>query len=250
MGTDFRLGIQSYCFRKFKPLDSLIDCLKKVGLKYFELWPGHQPANDAPEALDAALAALARAGIQPDGYGAVRLDADEAKARRIFEFCKRAGLTALTVTEVAADAEKLADGLAEEYGVNIALHNHGRRHDLGRYDAIQALLDRTSQRFGVCLDTAWALDADEDPLAGVDRFGARLYGVHLKDFVFDGPAERPHRDVIIGTGGLDLPAFMKRLDGIGYRGFLSLEYEGNPEDPFAEVISCKDAVENAIAALV
>ena len=41
MSVEFRLGIQSYCFRNFQPLSSLIDCLKQVGLRYVEVWPGH-----------------------------------------------------------------------------------------------------------------------------------------------------------------------------------------------------------------
>ena len=106
---------------------------------------------------------------------------------------------------------------------------------------------QTSQRFGVCLDTAWFLDAEEDPLRAIDEFQDRLYGVHLKDFVFN--ADGKHEDVIIGTGGLDLPKFMKKLQEIDYNGYLSLEYEGDEHNPIPNTVKCVEAVRNVIREL-
>ena len=37
----------------------------------------------------------------------------------------------------------------------------------------------TSPRIGLCLDTAWALDAHEDPVAMAGKFADRLYGVQF-----------------------------------------------------------------------
>jgi sugar phosphate isomerase/epimerase len=71
--------------------------------------------------------------------------------------------------------------------------------------------------------------------------------VHLKDFVFDG--QGGHQDVIIGRGGLDLPQFMKRLQDVRYHGHLSIEYEGDPDDPLPQVIECVRVVRDAIDGL-
>ena len=139
------------------------------------------------------------------------------------------------------------DRLAEEYGVNVAVHNHGRSHQYGRFDQLQAILGRSSRRIGLCLDTAWFLDADCDPLEAADLFQDRLYGVHLKDFVFD--SQGGHRDVIIGTGGLDLPGLMRRLRDVGFGGYLSIEYEGDPDNPLPQVIECVQAIRSVIASL-
>jgi inosose dehydratase len=243
VSAEFRLGIQSYCFRKFQPLSSLIDCLQKVGLSYVEIWPGHLDYTAGEGVVRDGLDALKEAGITIDSYGVVGVGADEAKDRELFDFCRMAGLRAFSIGGVKDDAIDLVEDLCEEYDINVAIHNHGRRHEFGSFDVLDDLFSRTSSRIGLCMDTAWALDSGEDPVAGVERFGDRLYGVHLKDFVFD--SEHKPKDVIIGTGGLDLPAYMDALEGIGFDGYMSLEYEGNADDPMDEVMACMRAVQKA-----
>ena len=87
-------------------------------------------------------------------------------------------------------------------------------------------------------------DAGCDPVEAIDVFQDRLYGVHLKDFVFDD--QGGHQDVIIGTGGLDLPTFMRRLEDIGFDGYLSIEYEGDPDHPLPQVKECVRVVQAVI----
>lgn len=246
MAAEFRLGIQSYCFRNFKPLDSLINCLRKVGLKYVELWPGHCNSQADEAELRTTLETLAAAGIGPSSYGQVRFTGDSQADRSVFDFCRLAGIKAITadvVPEAIAATEKLCD----EYDINLAIHNHGRKHQYGHMQQLDELFAKTSSRFGLCLDTAWMLDAGDDPLAAVEHYADRLYGVHLKDFVFD-DAGKP-KDVIIGQGGLDLPRLMQMLNEMDYCGYLSIEYEGNPDEPVNEVTACVQAVNAAIAAL-
>lgn len=244
MAAEFRLGIQSYCFRKFLPLDELIDALKQAGLSYVEIWPRHIPFDADPAEQDKALATLKENGITIDSYGCVNFGADEAKNRQILDFCKKAGVKAISA-DPDPEAVALMERLCDEYDINLAVHNHGRRHRYGRYDQLDELFGRTSPRFGLCLDTAWLLQVDEDPVEALDRYKERLYGVHLKDFVFD--EEGKPEDVIVGTGGLDLPAFMKRLDGMGFTGYLSLEYEGDADNPLPKVKECIAVIRKVIA---
>jgi len=246
MSADFRLGIQSYCFRNFRPLNELIESVKKVGLSYLELWPGHQGADTDPSELQRMLDTLTESGITLESYGNIKFTADEQAGRNVFEFCRMAGIRAVTA-DVDPEAVELTEGLCDEYDINLAIHNHGRAHRYGKMAQLDELFGRTSKRFGLCLDAAWTLDAGEDPLEAVDRYKERLYGVHLKDFSFD--KEGNHQDVIIGTGGLDLPRLMSMLEAMNYRGYLSLEYEGNPADPFEEITECVQVVQDAIAAL-
>jgi len=244
MSAGFNLGIQSYCFRKFLPLPELIDALRQAGLAYVEIWPRHLQWTLGKTEVEGALALLQQEGIAVSAYGAVEFSNDEAAARPIFAFARQAGIGALTVTKVEPDALPLIDRLSQEYGVLVAIHNHGRHHHYGRFEQIEEVFSQTSHRYGLCLDTAWFLDAGCDPIEAIDTFQDRIYGVHLKDFVFDD--QEGHRDVIIGTGGLDLPRFMKRLQEIGFAGYLSIEYEGDPDDPLPQVIECVRVVREAI----
>ncbi len=139
----------------------------------------------------------------------------------------------------------LLDRLAEEYGINIAIHNHGRKIPFGFCWELDRAFQQTSRRIGLCLDTAWALDAREDPLAMAERYADRLYGVHLKDFTFD-RAGNPE-DVIIGTGNLRLPAFLRTLRAVNFQGYLSLEYEGDENNPLPSVQQCLVRMKQEIA---
>jgi len=246
MAAEFRLGIQSYCFRKFLPLNELVGALKEAGLSYVELWPRHIPF-DAPQAEQSqALATLKKNGITVDSYGVIGFDRDEAKSRKVFAFAKKAGLRAISA-DPDPDALKLTQALADEYDINLAVHNHGKKHRYGRFDQLDELFSITSSRIGLCLDTAWLLQVGEDPVEALDRYQERLYGVHLKDFVFD--AQGNPQDVIVGAGGLRLPAFLKRLSGQDFRGYLSLEYEGDPDNPLPKVKECIAAVRKVLASL-
>ncbi len=247
MAAEFRLGIQSYCFREFKPVTRLIDCLNQVGLGYVEIWPGHLDLAADEQTVRDGLRAFQEAGIGVDAYGVVGLGGDAEKDRRIARWCKEAGVKAISVGGVPDAAVQPVEDLCDEFDLKVAVHNHGHRHDFGSFDVLEDLFKRTSSSVGLCLDTAWALDSGEDPVAAVDRFADRLYGVHLKDFTFN--EDSKPEDVIIGTGGLDLPALMERLEAVDFNGYLSLEYEGNPEDPMDEVQECMRAVKDAIAGL-
>ncbi|MFW6155376.1 MAG: sugar phosphate isomerase/epimerase family protein [Planctomycetota bacterium] len=246
MATEFPLGIQSYCFRTYKTLDELIGALKAVGLEYVELWPGHQaPTADEAE-LQTTLRTLQANGITMNAFGQVVFKDDEPAARAALAFCRLAGVKAITANIIDDPAAiALAERLAEEYDVNLAIHNHGRKDRWGRTDQLDELFAKTSRRFGLCLDAAWMIDAGGDPVAAVDQYADRLMGVHLKDFSFN--AEGNPVDVIVGEGNLDLPAFLRRLKAVGFDGYMSLEYEGQAEAPLPNVITCLEAIRAAMA---
>ena len=247
METSFRLGIQSYCFRVCESVSELIGALGQVGLRYVELWPGHQPLDVDPAILRGALAQFAAHGITVDACGCV--SAPNGKAiRPALEFARLAGIKAVTADPDPEPAVcKQLEQLCDEYDVNIAVHNHGRDHRLGTIAALDELFSRTSPRIGLCLDTGWLLDAGDDVFEAVARFGDRLYGVHLKDFAYDDDGTR--HDVIAGEGMLDLPRLMSALRIVGYQGYLSIEYEGDMESPLPSVRKCVQAVQATIDAL-
>ncbi len=248
MAADFPLGIQSYCFRTYKTLDELIGALKAVGLDYVELWPGHQDPAADEAVLRETLRTLQANGITMNAFGQVVFKDDEPAARAALGFCRMAGVKAITANVVDdPKAIALAERLAEEYDVDLAIHNHGRKHRWGRTDQLDELFARTSRRFGLCLDAAWMIDAGDDPVAAVDHYADRLMGVHLKDFTFD--ADGKPVDVIVGEGNLDLPAFLGRLKAIGFEGYMSLEYEGQADAPLPNVITCLEAIRAAMANL-
>jgi len=240
-----RLGIQSYCFRAFKTLPELIQALHDTGLSRLELWGGHLGSFDPAQAdIAAAIDAFRTGGVVLTTCGVHGFDTNEASARRVFDFARAAGFSTISGDFRTDEALPLVERLCEEYDARVAIHNHGRKHRLGSPEALADLFARSSPRIGLCLDTAWMLDSQEDPVAIARRFRDRLYGLHLKDFEFD--ADRNHRDVIVGEGGLDLPALIRLLVEIGFDGYLTQEFEGNPEAPVPSCRQCVEAIRRTI----
>lgn len=99
--------------------------------------------------------------------------------------------------------------LAREGGISLALHNHGAPHWLGNRRMLERFLDIAPPEFSLCLDTAWALDSREDPIALAHALAPRLRAVHIKDFIFD--QGRSPREILPGDGGLILPELLKVL---------------------------------------
>jgi sugar phosphate isomerase/epimerase len=105
---------------------------------------------------------------------------------------------------------------------------------------IEHLLKLGGPNIGVNIDTAWCMQIGPwggDPVQWVrERFKGRVYGVHYKDFVFDRRGK--WEDVVVGTGNLDLPAFVRALEETGFDGMAVIEYEANPENPVAALTEC------------
>jgi sugar phosphate isomerase/epimerase len=246
----FAMGIQSFTLRKL-PLDAMLDAVSKLGLSHVELIPetklwlyelgSHFPVTEDAVEVERVHAALARRGIALAASG-VHGVADEAAARRLFDFAKLARIPLLTIMpddEALAALDRLC---AEHPAVKLGIHNHG---PFFRYDAItdvEASLAGRHPGFGACVDTGHFIRSGEDPVEAVRRLGPRVHGVHLKDFASEGFFAEGR---ILGQGKLDLVALFHALREVGFAGALSLEYEENADDPLADVTACLRAAAEA-----
>jgi len=240
-----RMGVQSWCFRGFKTHEEVVDALKACGMNRIELSHAHYKpweAGDQREIVDF----YRERGITISCYGAFGIDADEEKARKVFDFAAAAGFDTIVVMPDEGGIET-AEKLCAEYGKKVAVHNHGRHDPYGPPWAIEKVFAETSPNFGLCLDTAWMIDSGFDPVEMAERFAERLYGVHVKDFVFD-RAGKPS-DVVVGEGNLDLPAFLRVLEKNDFAGFFTLEYEGDVDNPVPATKKCVEAIRKAARAV-
>jgi sugar phosphate isomerase/epimerase len=236
-----RLAVQSFCYRGFPETPALIEKITETGLAGVELCSRHVNFQNR-DRFDHLIAQYDRAGIDIVSIGVCGMSTDKTRMHDYFQFAQKAGVDRMAVdfpVGAAAQTYVLAEALAERYDMRLMIHNHGGRHWLGNAQMLGQVFATTSERIGLVLDTAWAMHSHEDPLELIDRFGDRLYGLHLKDFVFDRAGN--HEDVVVGTGNLDLEALDAKLDEIGFDGIAVLEYEGDVDNP---VPALKDCVAN------
>ncbi|MBI4026041.1 MAG: sugar phosphate isomerase/epimerase [Verrucomicrobia bacterium] len=245
MNIEQELGVQSYCFRAFKKNEEVAGLVKKCGLSMIELCAVHLDFTDKTKWAE-VIDLYRSHGIRIGSIGVQRFQNDAKLEKNFFEFVKRAGAKVISADfaiDSVPSSYRTAEKLAEEYDVNLAIHNHGGRHWLGAAAMLCNVFANTSPRIGLCLDTAWALDSGEDPIKMAVDFGERLYGVHIKDFVFD--RARKHRDVVVGSGNLDLKKLLVVLKKSRSCASTVLEYEGDVNNPVPALRKCVAAVRKA-----
>jgi len=241
------LGVQSFCFRGVEKHEDVIARVKECGLSKIELCQKHVDfANES--IFESVINLYKKAGVEIVSIGVQGFAADEAKEEKFFKFAKMAGAKFMSASfnvNKVPQAFRVAEKLAGKYGIRLGIHNHGGKHWLGSSEMLRNVFANTNDHIGLCLDTAWALDSREDPLKWVKDFAKRLYGVHVKDFIFD-RARKPE-DVVVGTGNLNLPALLAALKEVNFDGYFVLEYEGDVNNPAPAVKQCVEAVRKAAA---
>src|SRR5947208_14611969 len=99
---------------------------------------------------------------------------------------------------------------------------------------------------GSCLDTGHLIRAAQlgknlDPAEQVRIMGARNFGMHLKDH----DNERK-TDVVFGKGVLDVPAVLKALRNVNFKGYIAIEYEANPDNPSPDMKACVEVFKESV----
>src|SRR5438045_7443073 len=91
----FKMGIQSYTLRDFK-VDEALEISKKLGLHYWESFPGHIKAASVPSYIAEQKAMLAGSGVKLVAFGVVDFNDNESKAREIFDYTKENGIESIS----------------------------------------------------------------------------------------------------------------------------------------------------------
>ncbi|MCM8784825.1 MAG: sugar phosphate isomerase/epimerase [Candidatus Omnitrophica bacterium] len=240
------LGVQSYCFRNFKDNKVVAKMVRELGLNKIELCGVHIDFLDVGKFKD-VISIYKNEGVEIYSIGVQYFSKNEANERKYFEFVKMCGAKYISADfdiNKIFDCFRVAEKLADEYDVKIAIHNHGGWHWLGNIQTLEYVFKNTSERIGLCLDTAWALDSRIEPIKMIETFSKRLYSLHLKDFIFE--RDRKVVDVVLGEGNIDIGKIVNKLKDINFSGPLIIEYEGEPENP---VPSIKKGIENFRKAL-
>lgn len=222
-----KLGVASYSMRKLS-LDQALDACRRLDVHFITLKDMHLPLDAAPEQIDAAVAKLKAAGVTLAGVGVIYMKNDAKLVRRNFEYARRAGAPVI-VAGPDPDALDLVEGLAKEFDIKVAVHNHGPEDKLypAPQDAYKLIRGRDA-RIGLCIDVGHTVRCGVEPQAAIRECRDRLFDLHLKDL-----RVKTERDsqVRVGRGAIDIPAILRALVEIQFTGHAALEYEIDADDP-------------------
>ncbi len=240
----WKLGIQAWTYRGITLFETIDKC-EAMGVKYLEMYGGQRlsPEVDArvghsmsDEHRQLLKAKLKEAGVTLLSYGVVGLSKDEKASRAVFEFAKDMGIRTI-VSEPRFDAYDTIEKLADEYKINVAMHNHPRPNRYWEPKIVLEHVDKRSQRLGGSPDTGHWMRSNVDPVEGVKLLRGRLHSVHLKQPAVMG--ERRARDVPFGQAKPDhIKAIMLQMRKQGYQGPWMIEYEHQSKQLDEDVAAC------------
>jgi sugar phosphate isomerase/epimerase len=249
----FTVGVQSYSFRQFK-LDRALQMTRELGLRYIEFYNRHVPLNSTPEQINAVLRLCRDNQITPIAFGVEGFTKDHDANRRKFEFARALGVRYLSADPTPDSFDSL-DRLVADFNIGIAIHPHGPvGMQLHRWYSAEVIMKAVRDRhrlIGSCLDTGHLIRAAQAPFnerldvpQQIRHMANRNFGLHLKDH-----DNKNRRDVVFGRGALNVLEVLRALREVRFQGYISIEYEANPDNPTPDIRACLDVFRGAVQRL-
>jgi len=222
-----KVGVHTYSLRKFNFADA-VRMTKEFGVRYIGLNPVHLELDSPPEKLADAKAHIARAGLTVLACGVIGFDADENKARSVFEYAEAMGMRTI-VANPSPESFDVLDRLVDEFGIRIAIHNHGPEGIYSVPDDVIKAMEGHHELIGACVDLGHYERSDIRAEEAVRALSDRIYDIHLKDV---NRRDAKAHSVVLGEGVVNLPAVFDELMKMRFDGHVALEYESEPTNPF------------------
>jgi sugar phosphate isomerase/epimerase len=155
----------------------------------------------------------------------------EAPCRRLFDFAREMGIETID-GEPPRAAFDMLEKLADEYHINLAIHNHARPSPYWKPDALMEVFRGRSKRIGACCDTGHWARSGLKPVETLQTLQGRILTLDLKDVDERGVC------VPFGTGKGDIGGILKELHQQRFRGVFGIEYDEQPANIEMDVAQC------------
>ena len=241
-----KLGVASYSLRNFTR-EQAIEMTRSLGVRYINFKSVHLAYDASPAEFATARAQLAAAGLQLVGGGTITFDTDtDDGVKKYFDYARSAGMPTIVCTCKPTLLPRI-EKFARQYDIKVAIHNHGPEDENfpSPYDALRAVKGMDS-RMGLCIDLGHTVRAGTDPVRAIADAGARVHDMHAKDLRDFKSAES---QCVVGEGKIPIAAIFRQLRAIGYKGYVNLEYEIEPDSPLAGMKQSMAYMRGAVAGL-
>ncbi|NUQ65997.1 MAG: ThuA domain-containing protein [Pirellulales bacterium] len=241
----WRLAITAWGLHKFTLFET-IDKTRQLGLPYIEGLSFQKVSNDIPKNFDAGLSddELQQIRLKMDDAGVrmpccfyAAIPGDEAGCRKVFEFGRKMGIETM-ISEPPPESLDTIERFCDEYGINLAIHNHGPAQS-PRYWRPGGILEACkgrSKRIGACPDTGYWIRSGIDPIEGIRELGSRLITIQPHDVNERSPEAH---DVPWGTGKAEFEAMLQEIRRLGIQPTVfGVEYSYDFLDNMPEMAEC------------
>ncbi|MBX7256482.1 MAG: TIM barrel protein [Candidatus Hydrogenedentes bacterium] len=251
----WRVGPAAWSFKEFTFFEA-VDKTAAVGMSYIEAFEGQRVRPDSDAVLNAELpddmiqqikAKLDESKVRMTSMYIHNIPTDEGVCKRTFEFARKLGLEFI-VSEPAPEALDTIEKYCNEFGVNLAIHNHPEGSS--RYwnpAEVLKVCEGRGPRIGACGDTGHWLRSGLKPAEAVRLLGKRLLSLHVKDL--DKAALDAH-DVPWGQGAGDIAGVLKAVYELRLTpGLFTVEYESDWLNNMPQIEACGAWFKEHVAAL-
>lgn len=234
----WRVGFSAYSFRTVTLFEAF-DKMAATGLHCTELfaWQKLSPAHPSATPTAGITKSLqkdlkkkaADSGVKMLGLYSNVDSPDAAKALFAFAAEMEFEFIVSEPTETLLDA---IEPLTEQYGIDLALHNHPKPSHYWNPQTGLAALDGRSKRMGFCCDTGHWCRCGLDPVETLKKVAPRVKTFHLKDLDVFGVREA--KDVVWGQGVGRIAEILTEVKTLGIeKPYFGIEWERDPNEPLA-----------------
>ena len=225
----FHIGAAGYTFRKFS-IDQTLESLRRLGIKYLSIKDFWLPLDATVEDMAAFRDKCASYGVDPYILGPIYMSTPE-QVEEAFAYVRRFG-SEMFIGVPSYDVLDLVVRKVRETGIKMAIHTHGP--DLpDLFPDIRVVVEKVGDPtlgIGCCMDLAHSYRYGQDPARDIRKYAKWIWDIH--DVTLPSKAGVAKE---MGRGGMDIPAIVKSLRRIGYKGVISIEYEADEDDPLPAV---------------
>ncbi|MEK6701126.1 MAG: sugar phosphate isomerase/epimerase [Planctomycetota bacterium] len=256
MKLGWTLGTQAWTFRD-RTLFETIDTAKRFGLTHIEFFNGQKLSKEtgdvkvgpelSKEHRDLLKKKFKDNTITANSYGVIGISKDEKAARANFDFAKDMGLVTISC-EPEPDALDLASKLADEYKINLAIHDHPKPSRYWNADIVLDAIKGRSSRMGACADTGHWTRSGLTTIEQLKKLEGHIIELHFKDVATG--ADKSMKDKPWGTGDGSAKEMLAELKRQNFKGVILVEYEdGSGPELEANVAKCIDWFDKTAAEL-
>jgi sugar phosphate isomerase/epimerase len=242
----FAIGPQVYSFRFFTLFEAIEKSAQTGGraieigmnLKVSAEHPVAFNHNAPAELIPIVQAKLKEHGVKAVNFGVVPIPTDEAGARKVFDFARTMGLSAI-ITESIGSLD-LIEKLVKEYDIKVGFHQHAKKPNDPNYKIwdpafVRDLVANRDSRIGACADIGHWQTSGIRAIDGIKTLAGRIVSLHMKERAALGPG---NHDEIFGTGITDIPAVLAELRRQKFDGNIAIEYEYNWQNSVPDIAQC------------
>ncbi|WP_337101095.1 sugar phosphate isomerase/epimerase family protein [Paenibacillus sp. YIM B09110] len=209
--------------------ERLLERIKELDFDAIELWVAHlDPFTATAEMLDAANRLLRSYKMEVVSYTASfhipYMPIEDMK--RAFETAKALGAPVLANSFHPSNAAAIYE-LCGQYDIQYGIENHSEKN-------AQEVINQFNScrpRIGATLDTGWFATQGYDPIRALQELKDSIVHVHLKDVLYVGG----HDSCALGQGIVPIEGVLRKLEEIGYQGYLTIEHEPYDHDPAEDI---------------